>query len=183
MLYVLGKVLKLGIIVGIAMKLFGLIGGSDEIAAWRELYYGDPMERHEICPYCEADLSQQTGFDGESEYWTCADCGEDLEHPDLFDWDEMEMVACCPFCDSDLTEQEGFFDEVPYWICEGCGAELLSPESGFEYVWFCEDCDAFLNEQDGFKEDCKMWKCKECGCVNEIDIREVGSYGNTVCIN
>lgn len=187
MLLVLGKVIKTGIIIGLAVTAFNYLGEYADNAgttdSWRVLYYGNPMTKHEICPECDAELSEQDGFDGEYEYWICEDCGAELQHPDLYGWDEEVLVACCPFCDSDLTEQEGFDEDLPYWICKECDAVLLSPDSDCEYAWFCEDCDAFLNEQKGFREDCGLWKCKECGCVNEIDLSEVGSNGNTVCIN
>lgn len=183
MLFVLGKVLKLGLILGVAVKLFSFVSGSSESEAWINYYYGDPMERHETCPYCEDDLSIQDGFDGDSDYWECAECKEELVHPDLYSWDEMELVAYCPFCDSDLSEQAGFSDDLTYWICDDCGAELLPPDSNWEYAWFCDDCDAFLNDQNGFSESCGVWKCTECGCDNEIDISEEGKYGYTVSFN
>ena len=183
MLFVLGKVVKAGLIIGLALMVFDLFSGSDDTESWRILFYGDPMTEHVICPECDAELSEQAGFDEFKVSWTCTDCGTELHHPYLYDWEDEEIVACCPFCDAELPEQKGFDESLPYWICTECDAILVNPDSGFEYAWFCEDCDAYLNEQDGFTEDCGRWECKECGCVNEIDLSEVGSNGNTVCNN
>ena len=183
MLIVIGKLLKLGFTVGLAITLFNLFAGSGDIEPWRDLYYGSPMTRHEVCPHCEADLSAQRGFESDAQYWTCTDCGKNLQHPDLFNYDDEIMVPICPFCDSDLSEQGGFSEDLPYWICEKCGAELISPESEYDYAWFCDECGAFLNDQDGFSEGCNKWKCDKCGCVNNIEEGEVIGNGNPMCNN
>lgn len=184
MFFVIGKLVKLGIIIGMAASLFGHLGDIvTEDDTWRILYYGDPMIKHEICPECDAELSDQSGFNEWDSIWTCEECGTELHHPYLYNEDEDEIVACCPFCDSELSAQIGFDDELPYWICRECDAILVNPDSGFEYAWFCEECSDFLNEQKGFNEDCGNWECTKCGHVNEIDLSEVGSYGNTICNN
>ena len=76
--------------------LLAYVFDGDENVYWREVYYGNPMTRHDICPTCDAELLIQSGFDEEELYWTCKECGEYLTNPIVriyVDCEEWEVIG------------------------------------------------------------------------------------------
>ena len=58
-----------------------------------------------FCPHCGADLDDQDGFNPNTGYWTCKECGQFLTDPEI---------------DVDKSSR---FDGVG-WFCDNCGAFL-----------------------------------------------------------
>lgn len=77
------------------------------------------------CPNCNADLGNQPGFDPDSNYWICAECGVFLTDPDMDQsGNRFEDVGWfCDDCGALLNEQSGFSDWCGYWTCTECGHE------------------------------------------------------------
>lgn len=77
------------------------------------------------CPNCGADLEEQPGFDPNSGYWTCTECGQFLTDPEDADEDaQFDGVGWfCDNCGAFLNKQDGFDDWCGTWICTECGHE------------------------------------------------------------
>lgn len=79
------------------------------------------MEEEHFCPNCGAILDNQPGFNPNSGYWVCDECGMTLMD-EAYDGDGFQGVAWfCDSCGAFLNRQEGFSDDCIYWACTECG--------------------------------------------------------------
>ena len=92
------------------------------------------------CTNCGADLERQLGFDPDSDYWTCAICGQELYGEGTEADTSLNypgVIWRCDDCGAILNKQDGFDDGLSIWICEECGhvndineSEILNNHSG-----------------------------------------------------
>ena len=75
------------------------------------------------CTNCGADLETQDGFDPDTGYWICRECGQRLTDPDVHNTsDRFEGVSWfCDRCGAFLNKQPGFSDNYGSWTCTECG--------------------------------------------------------------
>ena len=129
------------------------------------------------CTNCDANLSEQYGFDSDKGYWKCRNCGRMLLGNDVYSGDRFPNVLWfCDNCNAFLNVQFGFSDVYGEWTCTECqydnqiSAEAIDSESDGEYEereetgeFECPNCGTYLDDQSGFSEYKNDWKCTECG--------------------
>lgn len=74
---------------------------------------------YEYCPWCDANLTLQKGYDSEAPYWVCKGCGEMLINPAVES--DSNVAWLCDKCESMLNIQKGFSEDCGEWTCEVCG--------------------------------------------------------------
>ncbi|MCH5253958.1 MAG: hypothetical protein J1F41_03465 [Lachnospiraceae bacterium] len=113
--------------------------------------------RDYYCPYCEAELGDQPGFDPAAGYWTCTECGQFLTNPEDSDVNARfpEVDWFCDVCGTFLNNQIGFSDWYSTWTCTKCGhVNNISEEEIYDseeaYQKSCSDNSNDEGDDDGF---------------------------------
>ncbi len=78
-----------------------------------------------FCTNCGTDLDNQPGFNPNSGYWTCRECGQFLVDPEDMNEDAqfVDVGWFCDSCGAYLNRQSGFNDWRDTWTCTECGYE------------------------------------------------------------
>lgn len=130
------------------------------------------------CPYCNATLNDQPGFDPELGAWTCIECGQTLYGEEIeATMDQFDgVVWYCDSCGALLNKQSGFNDYCGIWYCTDCGYanpinenEIYNSEADYQNrreSYECPSCGHTLNDQSWFDENADTVICSWCG--NEL---------------
>ena len=109
---------------------------SDSEGDWQE---------YEYCPYCDANLLRQKGYDPSLSHWVCLGCGQMLVNPAIET--ENEIAWICDDCGKMLNIQPGFNEECGEWTCTECGCVNKIDES---QLYMSED-EYYSSKMDPYK--------------------------------